>query len=321
MKAARSAAIAGAAGTSNLAAAMRYGLTPVGTMAHSYVLSFPDERAAFQAFMEDAPENAVMLVDTFETLAGVRHAIEAARETGVQLKGVRLDSATCWTCHAPPACSWTTPGCRDARIVASGDLDERRITALVAAGAPIDVWGVGTDLGTSRDSPAVGGVFKLVADRPEGSAWRPVAKRSEAKATLPGPKQVFRRIRNGTMVEDVLAVADESLGGTSAAEHRDAQRAPRTRRRPAVAARPRRGGPRPPCRATCARRARGATPLPRAPLTAAAGAHRRRAGRHRPRGPRPARRRLAARKHVGRRAAVRLGLAAVVGMNLVPSDG
>ena len=83
MKAARSAAIAGATGTSNLAAAMRYGLTPVGTMAHSYVLSFPDERAAFRAFMEDAPENAVMLVDTFDTLAGVRHAIEAARETGV----------------------------------------------------------------------------------------------------------------------------------------------------------------------------------------------------------------------------------------------
>jgi nicotinate phosphoribosyltransferase len=81
MKAARSAAIAGATGTSNLAAAMRYGLVPVGTMAHSYVLSFDDEREAFSAFMQDAPENAVMLVDTFDTLDGVRHAIAAARET------------------------------------------------------------------------------------------------------------------------------------------------------------------------------------------------------------------------------------------------
>ena len=213
MKAARSAAIAGAAGTSNLAAAMRYGLTPVGTMAHSYVLSFPDERAAFQAFMEDAPENAVMLVDTFETLAGVRHAIEAARGTGVQLKGVRLDSGDLLDLSRAARVLLDDAGMPDARIVASGDLDESRITTLVAAGAPIDVWGVGTDLGTSRDSPAVGGVFKLVADRPEASAWRPVAKRSEAKATLPGPKQVFRRTRNGTMVEDVLAVADESLEG------------------------------------------------------------------------------------------------------------
>jgi nicotinate phosphoribosyltransferase len=205
MKAARSAAIAGAIGTSNLAAAMRYGLTPVGTMAHSYVLSFPDERAAFRAFMEDAPDNAVMLVDTFDTLAGVGHAIAAARETGVPLQGVRLDSGDLLALSRGARALLDDAGMLHARIVASGDLDERRITALVTAGAPIDVWGVGTDLGTSRDSPAVGGVFKLVADRPEGSAWRPVAKRSEAKATLPGPKQVFRRTRDGTMVEDVLA--------------------------------------------------------------------------------------------------------------------
>ena len=213
MKAARSAAIAGATGTSNLAAAMRYGLTPVGTMAHSYVLSFPDERAAFRAFMEDVPENAVMLVDTFDTLAGVHHAIEAARETGVRLQGVRLDSGDLLTLSRASRGLLDDAGMRDARIVASGDLDERRIADLVAAHAPIDVWGVGTDLGTSRDSPTVGGVFKLVADRPEGSEWRPVAKRSEAKATLPGPKQVFRRILDGTMTEDVLGVADEALDG------------------------------------------------------------------------------------------------------------
>jgi nicotinate phosphoribosyltransferase len=213
MKAARSAAIAGATGTSNLAAAMRYGLEPVGTMAHSYVLSFDDEREAFCAFMQDAPENAVMLVDTFDTLEGVRHAIAAARETDVALRGVRLDSGDLLALSRSARALLDDAGMHEARIVASGDLDERQIAGLVAAGAPIDVWGVGTDLGTSRDSPTVGGVFKLVADAPVGAGWRPVAKRSPAKATLPGPKQVFRRTRHGTMVEDVLAVDDEHLDG------------------------------------------------------------------------------------------------------------
>ncbi len=215
MKAARSAAIAGAAGTSNLAAAMRYGLQPVGTMAHSYVLSFDHEEHAFQAFMEDAPDNAVMLVDTFDTLAGVGHAIEAARATGVPLKGVRLDSGDLLGLSHRVRALLDHAGMREARIVASGDLDEAKIAALVAAGAPIDVWGVGTDLGTSRDSPTVGGVFKLVADAPVGATWRPVAKRSPAKATVPGPKQVYRNMHGGTMIEDVLALADVPQRGTT----------------------------------------------------------------------------------------------------------
>jgi nicotinate phosphoribosyltransferase len=214
MKAARAAVMAGAAGTSNLAAAMRYGLVPMGTMAHSYVLSFPDEPSAFRTFMRDAPENAVLLVDTFDTLAGVRHAIQAARDTGVPLKGVRLDSGDLLTLSRAARGLLDDAGMHTTSIVASGDLDEAQITALVAAGAPIDVWGVGTDLGTSRDSPTVGGVFKLVADAPADEGWRPVAKRSPAKATLPGPKQVFRTTYQGTMVADTLALADESLHGT-----------------------------------------------------------------------------------------------------------
>ena len=92
MKVARSAAVAGCGGTSNVAAAMRYGLRPVGTMAHSYVMSFEHERDAYKAFMEDFPEGAVILVDTYDTLEGVRHAIAASRDTGVPLRGVRLDS-------------------------------------------------------------------------------------------------------------------------------------------------------------------------------------------------------------------------------------
>jgi nicotinate phosphoribosyltransferase len=218
MKVARSAAVAGCGGTSNVAAAMRYGLRPAGTMAHSYVLSFGDEKAAFRAFLQDHPENTILLVDTFDTLAGVRNAIEASRATGIALRGVRLDSGDLDVLSREARRMLDEAGMTEARIVASGDLEEGRIAALVAAGAPIDVWGVGTDLGTSRDSPVVNGVYKLVADRrgepdlPGG--WRGVAKLSPHKETLPGAKQVFRRFDDGTMVEDLIAAVDEELEGT-----------------------------------------------------------------------------------------------------------
>jgi nicotinate phosphoribosyltransferase len=213
MKVARCAAIAGAAGTSNVAAAMRYGLEPVGTMAHSYVMSFETEEQAFRAFMEDTPENAVMLVDTYDTLDGVRHAITGSQATGIELKGVRLDSGDLLSLSRGARQLLDAAGMSGARIVASGDLEERQIARLVAAGAPIDVWGVGTDLGTSRDAPALGGVYKLVADMPEPGAWRPVAKRSPAKATVPAPKQVFRSYRDGEMAEDLIVAADEDATG------------------------------------------------------------------------------------------------------------
>lgn len=213
MKAARSAAIAGAAGTSNVAAALRYGLRAVGTMAHSYVLSFIDELDAFEAFLEDMPASAVLLVDTFDTLTGVEHAIEASRRTGVPLQGVRLDSGDLLALSRATRATLDRAGMGSARIVASGDLDESAIARLVAAGAPIDVWGVGTELGTSRDSPTVGGVYKLVADRDLDGHWRNVAKRSPDKATLPGPKQVFRRMLGAAMLDDVLGTADERLPG------------------------------------------------------------------------------------------------------------
>ena len=213
MKAARSAAIAGAGGTSNVAAAKRYGLQPVGTMAHSYVMSFQREEDAFRAFMEDFPHNAVMLVDTYDTLQGVRNAISAARATGVHLRGVRLDSGDLRALSRGARALLDEAGMRDAVIVASGDLEERQIARLVAAGAPIDLWGVGTDLGTSRDSPAVGGVYKIVADMPAPGRWRSVHKRSPAKATMPGAKQVFRHAQAGRICGDVVALADESLDG------------------------------------------------------------------------------------------------------------
>jgi nicotinate phosphoribosyltransferase len=213
IKAARAAAIAGAGGTSNLAAAMRYGLRPVGTMAHSYVMSFPREPDAFRAFMEDMPDNAVMLVDTYDTLVGVRHAIQAAGETGVRLRGVRIDSGDLLALSRAARALLDEAGMDHVQIVASGDLDEQRIAELAAARAPIDVWGVGTELGTSRDAPAVGGVYKMVADRVEGERWRPTLKVSPDKATLPGPKQVFRHHGGEAMAGDVIALADETLAG------------------------------------------------------------------------------------------------------------
>ncbi|HEY3191255.1 MAG TPA: nicotinate phosphoribosyltransferase [Solirubrobacterales bacterium] len=212
MKAARASAVAGLGGTSNVAAAMRYGLRPVGTMAHSYVLSFESEEQAFESFMRDNPDNALLLVDTYDTLEGVRRAIEASRRTGVPLAGVRLDSGDLPALAHEARRLLDEAGLTDARIVASGDLEEHRIAEMCRAGAPVDLWGVGTELGTSRDSPVVNGVYKLVADL-RGEAWRGVAKHSLAKETLPGAKQVFRRFEGGTMTEDVVGTADERLEG------------------------------------------------------------------------------------------------------------
>lgn len=212
MKVARSAAVVGAGGTSNVAAAMRYGLRPVGTMAHSYVMSFEREQEAFRTFIQDFPHNTVLLVDTYDTLQGVRNAIAATQEAGIPLMGVRLDSGDLLELSRATRRLLDRAGMRDTRIVASGDLQEHRIGELVEAGAPIDAWGVGTDLGTSRDSPVVNGVYKLVADR-EAGEWRGVWKRSPEKATHPGPKQVYRTYADGTMAGDVIAAEDERQGG------------------------------------------------------------------------------------------------------------
>jgi nicotinate phosphoribosyltransferase len=217
MKVARSAAIAGCGGTSNVAAAMRYGLRPVGTMAHSYVLSFDSEEEAFEAFLEDFPSNTTLLVDTYDTLQGVRNAIRASRACRIALRGVRLDSGDLLELSRETRRLLDDAGMSETLIIASGDLEEAKIAELVAAGAPIDIWGVGTDLGTSRDSPVVNGVYKLVADR-AGATWREVRKLSPDKETLPGPKQVFRSYEEGAdgtreMTRDVIGGADEELDG------------------------------------------------------------------------------------------------------------
>jgi nicotinate phosphoribosyltransferase len=162
--------------------------------------------------MEDFPGDAVMLVDTYDTVEGVRRAIAAAHATGVALAGVRLDSGDLLELSRKTRALLDDAGLRTARITVSGDLDERRIAELVAARAPIDSFGVGTDLGTSRDSPVVNGVYKLVAHQIDGR-WRDVRKRSPEKATVPGAKQVFREYVDAEMRGDVIGRVGERLPG------------------------------------------------------------------------------------------------------------
>jgi nicotinate phosphoribosyltransferase len=212
MKVARSAAIAGCDGTSNVAAALRYGLEPVGTMAHSFILSFADERQAFEAFLRRFPEAGVLLVDTYEVETGVRNAIEAARATDTTLRGIRIDSGDLAAEARRARQLLDDAGMDKTTITVSGDLEERRIAELVDSGAPIDRFGVGTDLGTSRDSPTVNGVYKLVADAGE-QGWRGVRKLSPEKATTAGAKQVWRRYRDGTMAGDLVTPVDEGAEG------------------------------------------------------------------------------------------------------------
>ncbi|MGK5739985.1 nicotinate phosphoribosyltransferase [Micromonospora sp. URMC 103] len=200
---ARASAIAGFAATSDVEAARRYGLAPSGTMAHSYVEAFPDERSAFRAFAADFPTNPIFLVDTYDTPAGVRAAVDVATELGLTGPlGVRLDSGDLAALAREARAILDGAGLTDARIIASGSLDEDVIAGLVAAGAPIDGYGVGTKMGVSYDAPSLDSAYKLVA-----VGDRPVLKLSPGKATLPGPKQVFRDPTGAT--GDVVGLRDE----------------------------------------------------------------------------------------------------------------
>lgn len=205
MAAARSSAMVGFAATSNVEAARRYGLLASGTMAHSYVEAFPDEIDAFRAFAADFPDRATFLVDTYDTLTGVRRAITVIKESGLESRAaVRLDSGDLSTLAFGTRQLLDEAGLKQVRIVVSGNLDEHRVADLVRRGAPVDVAGVGTRMGVSADAPYLDTAYKLVA-----YDGRPVAKLSAAKATYPGAKQVFRQ--DG--IVDTLALRNESPGG------------------------------------------------------------------------------------------------------------
>lgn len=200
---ARASAVAGFAATSNVEAARRYGLRPAGTMAHSFIEAFADERSAFRAFAVDFPANAIFLVDTYDTLGGVRAAIDVADELGLTGPvGIRLDSGDLGPLARSARRVLDDAGLARAKIVASGGLDEDDIARLAGQAAPIDIYGVGTRMGVSADAPSLDSAYKLVA-----FGERPVMKLSEGKVTDPGAKQVFRD-ESGTY-RDVLALRDE----------------------------------------------------------------------------------------------------------------
>ncbi len=201
--AARSAYIGGLAATATVEAGRLWGVPTTGTMAHSYVLSFPSELDAFVAFLHDHPDRSTLLIDTYDPIAGVRNVVAAASLAGVTPQAVRIDSGDLVELSLDVRAILDGAGLVTTRIVCSGDLDEYRIDELIASGAPIDGFGVGTSLVTSADAPSLGGVYKLV--ELEG---RPVMKTAQGKVTLPGRHQVFRQ-EGG----DVIGLVGERLPG------------------------------------------------------------------------------------------------------------
>ncbi len=198
LTASRAAYLGGCSGTSNVQAGRVFGIPVMGTHAHSWVLSFEDEQAAFDAWADVMPGNAVLLVDTFDTEEGVANAIQTGRrmrERGQRLAGIRLDSGDLAYLSVRARELLDEAGFSDVRIVASNDLDPETIESLQAQGARIDSWGVGTKLVTCFDQPALGGVYKLTAIRDAaGGSWRTPVKVSAdtAKITVPGQLAVRR---------------------------------------------------------------------------------------------------------------------------------
>jgi nicotinate phosphoribosyltransferase len=203
MQAARAGALVGFAGTSNVAAAATYDLPAVGTMAHSFVECFRDEQQAFRVFARNTRGPVTLLVDTYDTERGVAIAVQVLSElTDHRGFGVRLDSGDLHGLSVHARRTLDAAGLTDARIVVSGGLDEYAVDELVAGGAPVDVFAVGTKVGTSADAPYVDSAYKLVE-----YAGRPVMKLSSGKITAPAPKQVFRRAG----YRDLLALRDEDV--------------------------------------------------------------------------------------------------------------
>jgi nicotinate phosphoribosyltransferase len=197
LTAARAAYIGGCAATSNVLAGKLFGIPVRGTHAHSWVMSFDTEMESFQAYAEAMPNNCVFLVDTYDTLAGVRLAIQtglALRKKGHEMVGIRLDSGDLADLSLSAREMLDRAGFKQAIIIASNDLDEYMIQKLKNQGATINVWGVGTKLTTGYDQPALDGVYKLSAVRSKSGQWRHRLKLSEekTKTSNPGILQVRR---------------------------------------------------------------------------------------------------------------------------------
>ncbi len=212
MKVARASYLAGFAGTSNVKAGERYGIPLVGTMAHSFVSSFEREIDAFRAYAATFPANAILLIDTYDTIAGAKNAVQVGREMaqrGQKLLGVRLDSGDMAALSVKVRRILDDAGLTEVKIIGSGGLDEFELAQLTAANAPFDSYGVGTKMGVSADQPWSDIAYKLV----EYDA-RPVLKLSTGKSSWPGRKQLFRvKDSRGQAQGDTIGLRDEELPG------------------------------------------------------------------------------------------------------------
>ncbi|HSS65378.1 MAG TPA: nicotinate phosphoribosyltransferase [Gammaproteobacteria bacterium] len=215
---ARASYIGGCVGTSNVFAGRTYDIPVLGTHAHSWIMAFESEREAFLRYADALPNNCVFLVDTYDSISGVKHAIEAARrlqEKGHQVAGIRLDSGDLAALSIKARELLDEAGFSQAKIVASNELDEHRIRELKQAGAKIQVWGVGTRLATAYDQPALDGVYKLAGIRPDStSPWRFSVKLSENESKVPNPgvQQVRRFFRGDAPLIDVLYNIEDAPG-------------------------------------------------------------------------------------------------------------
>jgi len=216
VSASRAAYIGGCTGTSNVLAGKRFGIPVFGTHAHSWVMFYGDELEAFRAYADALPGNCTLLVDTYDTLDGVRRAITVGQELrarGHDLAGVRLDSGDLAHLSIEARRLLDEAGFQATKIVASNDLDEAVIGSLFDQGARIDTFGVGTRLVTAFDQPALGGVYKLGASRDEHGAWRNAIKLSEqpTKISNPGHLAVRRLRRAGELVADIIYDSENGL--------------------------------------------------------------------------------------------------------------
>lgn len=209
ISASRAAYIGGCDATSNVLAGKMLGIPVAGTHAHSWVMSFDTELEAFEAYADAMPNNCVFLVDTYDTRHGIERAIEVGlklRQRGHRMIGIRLDSGDLAELSKLARRRLDQAGLSDASIVASNDLDEHEIERLKHDGATIAVWGVGTNLVTARDQPALGGVYKLGAIQDASGEWQPRIKLSELpiKTSTPGIQQVRRYWKDGQMIGDII---------------------------------------------------------------------------------------------------------------------
>lgn len=211
LAASRASYIGGCSSTSNVMAGKLFGIPVSGTHAHSWIMSFDSEIEAFKAYATAFPEKCIFLVDTYDTINGVKNAIEVGlwmREQGHELFGIRIDSGDLAYYSTIARRMLDEAGFPDVKIVASNDLDEHIITSLKIQEAAINVWGVGTKLVTAYDQPALGAVYKLAAIKNEYGAWEPKVKVSQQsiKINIPGRQEVVRFLKDGKAIADMICL-------------------------------------------------------------------------------------------------------------------